>query len=328
MTLNADPPAANDPVASAPGGPRKAVTNGSPAVFQVVMAGMSARDQRLAKILMRHDPDHIRRFELAEPTSVVPPVILISNPFDPQGVKAIAAARSQPEIFAVVHAVPAQTNARARFTVELERLSLQLMPCLKTVVELAFEASPPGETLFPAAPESEAAELEPEADEAISPMGLGQRCDALVVDVNDQRANATLEAFAESALATRRCDPAAVMNAVTNRLTDLVVLTPDQTGFELALALNSHRAAQKASGGADVVMMMVLDHSGPIIYARAKLAGCRVVMTRPLEASALSNALRKPLRQLRDRRRASNPQATAGSAAGFSSPWLDTGTGH
>lgn len=328
MTQNADPPAANGSDAPASSVPLKAVTNGSPAVFQVVMAGMSARDQRLAKILMRHDPDHIRRFELAEPTSVVPPVILISNPFDAQGVRAIAAARTQPEIFAVVHAVPAHTNARARFTVELERLSLQLMPCLKAVVELAFEASPPGETLFPVVPESVAIELEPVQDEVVSPMGSGQRCDALVVDGNDQRAATTLEAFAESALATRRCDPAAVMTAVANRLADLVILTPDETGFDLALALNSHRAANKARGGADVVMMMVLDRAGPVAYARAKLAGCRVVMTRPLDATRLSNALRKPLRQLRDRRRALNPPAASGSAAGFSTPWLDTGTGH
>ena len=328
MTQNADPPAVNGSTGATPDTSSKAVTNGSPVVFRVVMAGMSARDQRLARILMRHDSDHVRRFELAEPTSVVPPVILIADPFNAHGVRAIAAARSQSEVFAVVHAVPAHTKARARFTVEREHLSLQLMPCLKTVVELAFEASQPGETLFRTAPELEQTKPERSAGEASHLLGVGQRCDALVVDSNDQRAAATLEAFADSALSTRRSDSAAVMKAVAGRLTDLVVLSQDQAGFDLALELNAYRAMHQTGSAGDVVIMMVLDRAGPIIFARAKLAGCSVVMTRPLDATRLTKALRKPLRQLRDRRRAFGPPTSAGTAAGLSARWLDTGTGH
>ncbi|MFK7963779.1 MAG: hypothetical protein AB8C46_07420 [Burkholderiaceae bacterium] len=322
--------------------------------FQVVTAGLTARDQRLVKVLMRHDPDATRRFELASPTAAMPPVILLANPFETEGVRAIAAARSQPGIMATVHVLPESARGHARFTIEAQRLSLQLMPCLKRVVELAHEASPPGEMLFgsagrkqvslldpvPPAAEASAEESALDADheqiadvtvteaETHTSSGHDRRYDVIVIDANDRRAYETLDVFAQTPLSSQRCDPAGLVSAIARWQADLVVLTADELGFDLALALKTQRDADRQHRGAGVVSMMVLDQMNPMTYARAKLAGCTVVMGRPLDPARLVKALRKPLRRLRDSRRAMKPASTSRAAGGFATPWLDTGTGH
>jgi CheY-like chemotaxis protein len=122
-------------------------------VYRVASAGLDPRDVRLIEIVFRHSQYNRYDFQVLEGLDLTRTDILIANPGDPAGLDALIAVRSFPRPIPSVNAVPRGAQAAARYSITIDRLTLQLLPILNRVVEL--------EELVPAAPgDDEAGEAE------------------------------------------------------------------------------------------------------------------------------------------------------------------------
>ena len=117
-------------------------------IFTVAVAGLATRELRLIDIALRHQKEVIRRFERVDVRPLFAdgpyPDIVVANPFAIDGVKALARARTVNDQLPTVHAIPLGSPARARYSIVLERIGLQLLSRLNEVVETAFESARPG----------------------------------------------------------------------------------------------------------------------------------------------------------------------------------------
>lgn len=156
MTIeNQTPPIPGENANQTAGQSRASVTQGSQAksrLYQLIAAGFSDRDLRLIDIILRHGGELYPRFERVNlPTSGNLDHladIVVANPFTVDGVKALARAKSFGNTVPTIHVVPVGSAARAKHTIFLERLSLQLIPGLNRIIEQEFESAAPGEMLF------------------------------------------------------------------------------------------------------------------------------------------------------------------------------------
>lgn len=103
--------------------------------YRVGAVGLDPRDWRLIEIVFKHS--QYNRFEFTLVDDVAPGAIdiLIANTLDPNGVKAVAAIRSEGRDLPVIAAVPRGAPSSARHAISIDRLTLQLLPILNRVVE-------------------------------------------------------------------------------------------------------------------------------------------------------------------------------------------------
>lgn len=104
-------------------------------VFRVASAGLDPRDVRLIEIVFQHSQYNRYDFLMLEDLNLTRADILIANPSDPAGLDALTAIGSFTRRIPSVSAVPRGAQATARYSITIDRLTLQLLPILNRVVE-------------------------------------------------------------------------------------------------------------------------------------------------------------------------------------------------
>ena len=92
------------------------------------------------EIVFRHGRYNRYEYMLVPFAEDAPIDILIVNPFESDGLRALARVRGRGHTMPVVTAVPRGATASTRHAIAIERLTLQLLPMLNRVVELEFES--------------------------------------------------------------------------------------------------------------------------------------------------------------------------------------------
>ncbi len=105
-------------------------------VYRVAAAGLDPRDVRLIEIVFKHS--QYNRFEFRFEPRLDPQTvdILIVNPLESEGLRAVAKVRSAGRQTPAISAVPRGAPSSARHAISIDRLTLQLLPILNRVVEL------------------------------------------------------------------------------------------------------------------------------------------------------------------------------------------------
>ena len=104
-------------------------------VFRVASAGLDPRDVRLIGIVFQHSQYNKYDFRMLEGLDLGGFDILIANPVDPRGLDAIASLPGASRRIPSLSAVPRGAQATARYSVTIDRLTLQLLPTLNRLVE-------------------------------------------------------------------------------------------------------------------------------------------------------------------------------------------------
>ena len=109
-------------------------------VYRVAAAGLDPRDLRLIEIVFKHS--QYNRFEFVLEPRLVPETvdILIVNPAETDGLRAIARVRTLGRFAPVISAVPRGATSSARHAISIDRLTLQLLPILNRVVEMELSS--------------------------------------------------------------------------------------------------------------------------------------------------------------------------------------------
>ncbi|MCO5107172.1 MAG: response regulator [Burkholderiaceae bacterium] len=105
-------------------------------VYRVAAAGLDPRDVRLIEIVFKHS--QYNRFEFVLEPRLVPETvdILIVNPVESDGLRALARLRTLGRDVPVISAVPRGAPSSARHAISIDRLTLQLLPILNRVVDM------------------------------------------------------------------------------------------------------------------------------------------------------------------------------------------------
>ena len=113
-------------------------------VYRVAAAGLDPRDVRLIEIVFKHS--QYNRFEFVfEPGLVSDRLdILIVNPVEPDGSRALDWLHTLDRQVPVVCAMPRGVASSARHAISIDRLTLQLLPILNRVVEMELPAPESG----------------------------------------------------------------------------------------------------------------------------------------------------------------------------------------
>ena len=109
-------------------------------VYRVAAAGLDPRDVRLIEIVFKHS--QYNRFEFVLEQRLVPETVdlLIVNPVESEGLRAVARLRTLGRDVPVISAVPRGVPSSARHAISIDRLTLQLLPILNRVVEMEMLA--------------------------------------------------------------------------------------------------------------------------------------------------------------------------------------------
>lgn len=210
-------------------------------LYRVAIAGLEARDARLIEIVFRHSRYNRVGFELVRPDAQSVVDILVANPYDTDGLRAMARARAARRPVPVVVVVPDGREPRGRYAIELDKLPLQLLPTLNRIVRAEMEPRTPAPQVFrgredarreaasAASPEGapvppEVAPVPPEvapdargpvADRALAGLGRRGRATAIAVEpapTDDDKVSATLifplSGFGDTWLPATRFPPA------------------------------------------------------------------------------------------------------------------------
>ena len=113
-------------------------------VFRVGAAGLDPRDWRLIEIVFKHSQYNKFEFRLIPDLAADPIDVLIVNSIEPEGLQALMRARSSERHIPVIAAVPRGAPSAAKHAISIDRLTLQLLPILNRVVELALLAESEG----------------------------------------------------------------------------------------------------------------------------------------------------------------------------------------
>jgi len=109
-------------------------------VYRVGAAGLDPRDWRLIEIVFKHS--QYNRYEFVLEQRLVPETVdlLIVNPVESEGLRAVARLRTLGRDVPVISAVPRGVPSSARHAISIDRLTLQLLPILNRVVEMEMLA--------------------------------------------------------------------------------------------------------------------------------------------------------------------------------------------
>ncbi|MEZ5661066.1 MAG: response regulator [Burkholderiaceae bacterium] len=157
-------------------------------VYRVAIAGLEARDARLIEIVFRHSRYNRVSFELVQASERSVIDILVANPYDNVGLRAMARARAGQRPVPVVVVVPDGRQPRGRYTIELDKLPLQLLPTLNRLVRTELLAPTPAPKVMRARVSEVPAETRPAPAEnaaaAVQALGeLGRRGRATAIAV-------------------------------------------------------------------------------------------------------------------------------------------------
>lgn len=110
-------------------------------LYRVATAGLDPRDARLIEIVFRHSQYNRHAFCLAAADRLDDADILVISTSETEGLRTFARVRSLGLDIPIVAAVPSGTSSSARYSISIDRLTLQLLPILNRVVE--FELANP-----------------------------------------------------------------------------------------------------------------------------------------------------------------------------------------
>lgn len=103
--------------------------------YRVAAAGLDPRDVRLIEIVFKHSQYNRYAFRFEAKPDPLAVDILIVNPLSPEGLRAVARARSAGRSLPVISAMPHGATSSGRYAISIDRLTLQLLPILNRVVE-------------------------------------------------------------------------------------------------------------------------------------------------------------------------------------------------
>jgi CheY-like chemotaxis protein len=127
-------------------------------VFRVASAGLDPRDVRLIGIVFQHSQYNKYDFRMLDEVDFGGIDILIANPLDRRGLDAIASLAGAARRIPSLSAVPRGAQATARYSVTIDRLTLQLLTTLNRMVEEERLEPAPPEAGTPAAPAAQVLE--------------------------------------------------------------------------------------------------------------------------------------------------------------------------
>ncbi len=108
-------------------------------VYRVSAAGLDPRDVRLIEIVFKHSQYNPFGFVLDAKLDPEAVDILIVNPAESEGLRAVARVRTVGRQVPVISAVPRDAPSTGRHAISIDRLTLQLLPILNRVVELELD---------------------------------------------------------------------------------------------------------------------------------------------------------------------------------------------
>ncbi|MBN9426190.1 MAG: response regulator [Burkholderiales bacterium] len=108
-------------------------------VYRVSAAGLDPRDVRLIEIVFKHSQYNPFGFVLDAKLDPEAVDILIVNPAESEGLRAVARVRTVGRQVPVISAVPRGAPSTGRHAISIDRLTLQLLPILNRVVELELD---------------------------------------------------------------------------------------------------------------------------------------------------------------------------------------------
>lgn len=117
-------------------------------VYRVAAAGLDPRDVRLIEIVFKHSQYNRFAFRFEPRLDPANVDVLIVNPLETDGLRAIARVRTAGRQLPVISAVPRGATSTARHAISIDRLTLQLLPILNRVVEMELRGAgaPAGDT--------------------------------------------------------------------------------------------------------------------------------------------------------------------------------------
>ena len=220
-------------------------------VFRVASAGLDPRDVRLIGIVFQHSQYNKYDFRMLGELDLAGIDILIANPIDPRGLDAIASLAGASRRIPSLSAVPRGAQATARYSVTIDRLTLQLLPTLNRLVEEerlqpALDAAGATDvalsTALPAVAGTTASAAAPATPPALAAIPLLQEAGIAVPETRSPTLSATqpaavapaslAEAGSSSACSVRLPAPASLDGAPDSELPAAVVaaLAPDRGG--------------------------------------------------------------------------------------------------
>lgn len=336
-----------------PNEPARLARPGTSAPVRVACAGLAGRDLRLVDIIFRYGDGERIRFNRIPADDVGSADIVVVNPFHPDGISAMARARAAAIPTPAVNVVPAASLAKTRYTIQQERLGLELLPCLNRLIEREFDSARPGDGLFdrattmqvsgPGPVDASLPETDDDADAGLpataseagtapEPVEAAAKApespavvmhhDTLLIGLNDLVTTQVEQTIALSGQLLVGCtslaDPSHAIETIRAEESKFVVLARRQQG------ISAFRLARRIRREfPDVVILVICEKTVLLDRLLAFLAGRVCLLSSRFGVRELTAAISKPLSQARARRRG-NRQFDWGNAH---SPWLNTGTG-
>ncbi|MBA3479268.1 MAG: response regulator [Lautropia sp.] len=281
---------------------------GSRPVFQVVSAGLDPRDLKLIGIVFLHSRYNRYDFRLLQDLDLNQADILLVDPLDPAGLRAILAAGSAARRITTVSAVPRGVQPTARYSFAMDQLTTQLLPVLNRLVQaesleaeiaaekaaagvIAAAARPvPGDHLHPSA------SLDCQATNGQFHQALPRaRLQVVVADPSVPAQQQLTRALRRMGLAVHCVAGAAdALHRLKAQHTDLVITESglsDSDGFELI------RSVRSQPGHRYTPVLLLRSRLHPMDATRARLAGGVTLLTKPLTRQALEMVVRQALRK-------------------------------
>lgn len=109
--------------------------------YSVAVAGLDSRDLQLIDMIFRYSQQNRLGFSRIELDGSRWPDVLIANPFDNEGLRAITGARASGRTVRVVTAVPRGQTPPTSDVMAIDRLTLQLLPMLNALFDAETKPS-------------------------------------------------------------------------------------------------------------------------------------------------------------------------------------------
>ncbi|MEZ5741347.1 MAG: response regulator [Burkholderiaceae bacterium] len=119
------------------------LTESSKPLYRVAVRGIDARDVRLIEIVFRHSRYNRIDYALVDGNGSTLVDILLVNPYEPDGLRALARSRAATRPLPVITIVPAGQRVSGSHAIALDKLPLQLLPTLNRLVRQEFESTTP-----------------------------------------------------------------------------------------------------------------------------------------------------------------------------------------
>jgi twitching motility two-component system response regulator PilG len=276
--------------------------------FNVLLVGMTARDDRMVEIVLTRAPNSKHRYTVLRGVPATHADIVIIDVDSPSGIEALAEARACSNAV-VICLSDSGTAGGSRYRIDRRSLLLRLLRLLDEVIATDFSgtrrvvphpASATREVTAPvvpvAQPEAPEASVFARPNEVVPPVGRDYRpLQALVVDDSATVRTQLRDALTQIGVVAEVADSANAALALLEHgrfdLALLDVVMPGADGYELCRTIKQNPYTR------GIPVVMLTSRSSPFDRARGALAGCDSYLTKPVTAKAFYAAVDQQLRR-------------------------------